>query len=218
MKTKIKNLITFNFFIPKPYRVHIIYWLIIFNLFIFHQLYDKYREFEQFIVTKSSTASLLAVGREEFRPISRVMASEDDNHRGTTIGNDRGDGRVYEISVGAKGSLAERNNNPGNLRYAFQEGSVRGESGFARFGSNEKGYDALLKQIRLDQRRGHTIKSFLNKYAPNGDWNDTSLYIKIMTDGLKCGKNDKLSGFDAEAIADIIISVESNSKRTWSKI
>lgn len=55
LKTKIKKVITFDFFIPKPYRVHIIYWLIILNIIIFHQLYDQYQGLEQFVVAKANT-------------------------------------------------------------------------------------------------------------------------------------------------------------------
>lgn len=68
---------------------------------------------------------------------------------------------------GAAGdTLAERNNNPGNLKFAGQKNATEGEGGFAKFPSKRAGFNALVRQINLDKGRGHHIKSFLETYAP----------------------------------------------------
>jgi len=79
-----------------------------------------------------------------------------------------------------QGSLAYRNNNPGNLRYAGQTGATQGAGGFAYFPDYASGRAALENQIRLDALRGKTLAEFLHKYAPASE-NDTDSYITNMT-------------------------------------
>jgi hypothetical protein len=66
------------------------------------------------------------------------------------------------------GSLAYRNNNPGNLIYAGQYGAVPGEGGFAKFPTYQDGLQALYNQIQLYASRGLTIQGMMDKYAPAG--------------------------------------------------
>lgn len=78
-------------------------------------------------------------------------------------------------------SVAARNNNPGNLRYANQTGTVGKDSkGFAIFGTAEEGWTALSHQINLDANRGLTLASFMNKYAPSSE-NDTNSYLSYVS-------------------------------------
>ena len=65
------------------------------------------------------------------------------------------------------GSRSFRNNNPGNLRYTGQEGSIgKDGNGFAIFPSYELGQKAHIRQINLDAQRGYTIADFVSKFAP----------------------------------------------------
>ncbi len=72
------------------------------------------------------------------------------------------------------GSLAYRNNNPGNLIYAGQPGASPGAGGFAAFTSYDAGYQAMVNQISLDASRGTdasgnpttTISELLTSWAP----------------------------------------------------
>lgn len=94
-------------------------------------------------------------------------------------------GRLLEGSVqipaipqpSGQPQLASRNNNPGNLQYADQQGALPGDKGFARFESPEAGYQALLHQIQLDQSRGLPLGAFIAKYAPPAS-NDTATYVQ----------------------------------------
>jgi len=90
------------------------------------------------------------------------------------------------------GSLAQRNNNPGNLIFVHQSGAVLGEGGFAKFSSPEAGFQALENQISLDASRGLDVTSFINKYAPPSE-NNTSNYISMFTSMLGVSATDKLS-------------------------
>lgn len=70
------------------------------------------------------------------------------------------------------GSVAYRNNNPGNLKYAGQPGAVGVDpAGFAIFPDYATGYQALLNQISLDASRGLTFSQFTAKYAPDAPAN-----------------------------------------------
>lgn len=75
------------------------------------------------------------------------------------------------------GSLAYKNNNPGNLIYVGQYGAVSGEGGFAKFASYQDGLQALYNQIQLYASRGLTIQGMMDIYAPAGHGtNDPYLY------------------------------------------
>jgi hypothetical protein len=89
-------------------------------------------------------------------------------------------------------SLAQRNNNPGNLRFVGQAGAVQGEGGFAKFATPDDGFNALNNQISLDASRGLDVSGFLNKYAPSSE-NDTNNYISLFTKMLGVSPTDKLS-------------------------
>jgi hypothetical protein len=83
------------------------------------------------------------------------------------------------------GTLATRNNNPGNLRFVGQAGAVQGAGGFAAFPSYAAGQAALIAQIQLDASRGtdaagrpiNTVADLISSWAPAGDGNDTAAYI-----------------------------------------
>jgi hypothetical protein len=99
-----------------------------------------------------------------------------------------------------KQPLNIRNNNPGNLRFAGQEGATPGEGGFARFESPEAGLAAMQRQIELDtQKRGMTLDAFINKYAPPNE-NNTKNYVEFVArrTGL-----DPRSTVPAEKIPDL---------------
>ena len=90
------------------------------------------------------------------------------------------------------GSLAYRNNNPGNLEYAGQAGAT--QSGrWAVFSSYDQGYNALENQIQIDANRGLTIQQFINKYAPAKDGNDPTSYAAQIAAAEGLSVNDPLS-------------------------
>jgi len=91
-----------------------------------------------------------------------------------------------------KGSLADRQNNPGNLRYVGQIGAVRGERGFAKFKKPSAGFQALIKQLRLDASRNLTLRQFVYKYAPPSS-NNSASYLSSIARGLGVDPNTKLS-------------------------
>jgi len=76
---------------------------------------------------------------------------------------------------------AQRNNNPGNLIFRGQRAAKgKDEAGFAIFPTPWEGFLALVNQIKLDQRRGLTLKQFIYKYAPPSE-NNTEEYLVWLT-------------------------------------
>lgn len=101
-------------------------------------------------------------------------------------------GRMEGILV--PGSLANRNNNPGNLKYVGQAGATGSDgNGFAIFPSMASGQAALDSQIALDSGRGLTLSQFISKYAPPNE-NDTSSYLSFVSSQTGIAPGDLLSG------------------------
>lgn len=119
--------------------------------------------------------------------------------------------RPQNLTIKMKeGTLAHRQNNPGNLRFAGQPDATRGERGFAKFKTPLAGFEALKRQIALDQSRNHTLESFVNKYAPPHE-NDTRNYVKHLEDQLGIPRHSSLKSKSPEAIAEAVMFIESNA-------
>lgn len=108
-------------------------------------------------------------------------------------------------------TLAVRNNNPGNLRFAGQRGAIQGEGGFAKFETPAAGFDALKNQVNLDAGRGHTLGSFINKYAPPTE-NETEIYLRNMEQFTGRSRDEKLSDIDVDSISQAIARQESGAE------
>lgn len=80
------------------------------------------------------------------------------------------------------GSVAQRNNNPGNIR---SWGSAPQAGGYAVFDSADAGWAALKRQIALNVGRGLTLREFFAGkpgvyagYSPAADANDPNGYAQ----------------------------------------
>ena len=89
------------------------------------------------------------------------------------------------------GTIAQRNNNPGNLRYASNqvgaENTVNGQ--FATFANPQDGWDALTNYI--DSNSQLTLRDFTYKYAPPTE-NNTSSYLNFLTQQTGIGADQTL--------------------------
>ena len=118
---------------------------------------------------------------------------------------------VKDTKVTIKKGVAVKNNNPGNLTFMKQKGAILGAGGFAKFKTPEAGFEALKRQVTLDQDRGDTIRTFLEVYAPKKDGNDTEAYIKFLADALGGKESDKLSNFTTKDVATYVAQFESGT-------
>ena len=115
------------------------------------------------------------------------------------------------IDIPRSSRLSYNNNNPGNLRFAGQEGAVKGEGGFAKFPSPEVGVKALNRQIALDASRGHSLESFINKFAPPTE-NNTKQYIAQAVKTLGYPANTPIADIPQDALTRFIALKESSTK------
>ncbi len=105
------------------------------------------------------------------------------------------------------GSVAYRNNNPGNLVYAGQSGARRGADGFAVFPSYDLGLAALKNQIYLDASRGtdvtgrpiRNVQELISSWAPASDpRNNTPAYISSVVRQTGYAPDAPLSSLDSD--------------------
>lgn len=115
------------------------------------------------------------------------------------------------VEIPKTSSLSFYNNNPGNLRFAGQDGAVKGKGGFAKFNSPEDGLNALMNQIKLDASRGHTLTTFISKFAPSTE-NDTKLYIQQAMKALGVTKDTPISKININKLTNFMALKESSTK------
>ncbi|EEJ6333896.1 lytic transglycosylase domain-containing protein [Salmonella enterica] len=104
-----------------------------------------------------------------------------------------------------KGSLPNRNNNPGNLRPAGAS------SGFRSFSSEQEGWDAMSRQLMMyfngtsraaGFKKLRTIRDIISKWAPPSE-NDTESYINDVSDFMKADPNQELNLADPNVMAKL---------------
>ena len=98
------------------------------------------------------------------------------------------------------GTVAQRNNNPGNLRSgAGQIGTDAG--GYAIFPDPTTGWAALDHQVTVNINRGLTLQQFIGGkpgvypgYAPSADNNNVTSYVSFLSGKLGLSPDTVLSG------------------------
>lgn len=80
------------------------------------------------------------------------------------------------------GTLASKNNNPGNLRFNNQAGAIgQDANGFAIFATVQDGWNALSNLLQWYGRQGFSLAGMMAKYAPAGDGaNDPNAYANYL--------------------------------------
>lgn len=99
-------------------------------------------------------------------------------------------------------TIAQRNNNPGNLR---RWGANPVQNGYAVFNTPEEGWAALRKQIQLNVNRGLTLEEFFGGktgvypgYAPSADSNDPANYARFVAGRAGIAVNQPITSFLSE--------------------
>ncbi|WP_236547266.1 lytic transglycosylase domain-containing protein [Enterobacter roggenkampii] len=99
-------------------------------------------------------------------------------------------------------TLADKNNNPGNIR------GKSGVGGFAGYSSEQEGWDAMSSQLmryfngQTTGKRLKTVKDIISTWAPSSE-NDTSSYIKQVSSYLGVGANEELNLADPNVMAKL---------------
>jgi hypothetical protein len=140
---------------------------------------------------------------------------KDNIVKGTGYKNDISS--KYNVKIGKINSIADRNNNPGNLTFAGQEGAIQGElkrdnTYWAKFSDPESGFEALIRQIKLDAKRGDTIRVFVEGYVSKEDNNNVEKYISDLTRLLNKEENTPLTNIDYFEFAKNVAFLESTTE------
>jgi hypothetical protein len=100
-------------------------------------------------------------------------------------------------------TIAQRNNNPGNLR---SWGSAPVVNGYAKFATAEEGWAALRAQIKKNIGRGLTLEEFFTGkpgvypgYAPAADKNDPGHYARVVAGRVGIPVDQPIGGFTGGA-------------------
>jgi hypothetical protein len=91
-----------------------------------------------------------------------------------------------------QGTIAQRNNNPGNLR-ASPYSIGTDSNGYSIFPDAQTGWNALYYQLSLYSGRGLTLDQMINIYAPASDNNNPSNYLNFVTGKLGVGPSTSVS-------------------------
>lgn len=109
-------------------------------------------------------------------------------------------------NVNAAGrTIADRFNNPTNLRWAEGYGTHNTKSGdFAVFPTLDEGVLAAAKQLQIYGSRGvNTVSDIAKKWAPSNE-NDTAEYIRHVVKATRFGENEKLDLNNPAVLAKLI--------------
>ncbi|WP_368742999.1 lytic transglycosylase domain-containing protein [Enterobacter asburiae] len=99
-------------------------------------------------------------------------------------------------------TLADKNNNPGNIR------GSSGLGGFAGYSSEFEGWDAMSNQLmryfngQTTGKKLRTVKDIISTWAPSSE-NDTGSYIKQVSDYMGVGANDQINLADPNVMAKL---------------
>ena len=118
-------------------------------------------------------------------------------------------------SITIQAGAGKPNNNPGNLKAAPGDWK-KDKQGHVKFDTPRQGYDALVRQVGLDQGDGDTITTFIKgdgkKNGPYAEGNQEE-YISYLVKALGAtGPGQKLSDFPPHKVAQAVAWFESKTK------
>jgi len=120
------------------------------------------------------------------------------------------------VVVRKNGTLAWRNNNPGNLvsgPFTKRHGAIGSNQGFAVFPDIGSGRNAQTSLLKTQTYQNRTIAETIEAYAPPNQ-NPTEKYIHYVTKKMGMSRDKKLSGMttqELDAFTDAIRRFESTA-------
>lgn len=127
-------------------------------------------------------------------------------------------GSSASAQKGISATLANRNNNPGNIRDgAFaraQAGYIGSDEGYAKFATAQDGRKAMMALLDSYVARGYdTISAIVKRWAPPSE-NDTGAYISDVSKQTGIGRGQKLSQQQLAMVASAMARHEGFKSQT----
>lgn len=129
----------------------------------------------------------------------RSPAGSSGKHDGTGY-------TVYDGSVRVGGTLAWRNNNPGNIRpgtFPTNHGAIGSAFGFAVFPDEQTGNNALNALLRTQTYQKLTVRGAIFLYAPPNDNNDTENYVNFIRRVTGLDPNTAMSSLTSDQLDSV---------------
>lgn len=112
---------------------------------------------------------------------------------------------IQQVEGYYPGSLAYRNNNPGNLvytsYYASAYGATQGAGGYAAFPDYDTGYAAMQHQIQVDAARCDSIYDLTYSWLGHGTGGDATSYANSIADALGVTIGTKVQSLISDDVA-----------------
>jgi hypothetical protein len=140
-------------------------------------------------------------------PGARAAAGTTGRHNGTGY-------TVYQSTIKLGGTIAWRNNNPGNIRpggFAQGQGAIGSGGRFAIFPDEVTGMNAIVALLSTADYQALTMRGAIFRYAPPNDNNDSNAYVNAVQRQTGIDPNRQVSSLsDAElhAMAGAIRTIE----------
>jgi len=155
------------------------------------------------------------------KPVKHTPRQDITDGKGSNLETNMAKTQPTKVKIGA--GLGKKNNNPGNLEFANQEGAVpsKMDNGrWAKFSTPEEGYNALVKDIEVKQtgkssssiKPDSSLAELIRVYAPKKDNNNTEQYIKNISEWIKVSPDTPIKDIPKEDLAKAIARQESNTK------
>lgn len=147
---------------------------------------------------------------EAFKNSRATFTDEDGN---TYAYHDSSAPQVIAIPNAQGTTLADRNNNPGNLVFAGQPGATKSASGYASFADPQDGVNANLHQIDRDINvHGYnTIDSLVDHWASTSKPEERAAYKVALSRSLGKQPDAKLTSADVPNLLPIMAKQEGYS-------
>lgn len=132
--------------------------------------------------------------------------------------------RLSKLNQAARSPRGIRNNNPGNLEYRGQLGTVGGDGRYAKFATPYDGIKAISNQLmryhtgKTTGRPLQTVADIISTWAPSNE-NNTPAYINQVANALGVGVNDKLNLKDKLMMGKLVSAIikHENGRNPYDK-
>lgn len=123
------------------------------------------------------------------------------------------------VRIKKDGTLAWRNNNPGNIKcdkgnFAKRHGSIGCDGRFAIFPNRQTGEKAQETLLKGKNYQNSSIDQAIKTYAPRKDNNDTEKYIQYINKKTGLSRDKKLGNMTSQEFDKFIGSIRSYERTT----